>query len=69
MHWRHYLHAKQAVAALKAGKHVLCEKPWVLNEQELNSILDCYGLTADAVRAAPSPLPNAFPLYCLSAST
>ena len=55
---RHHLHAKQAVAALKAGKHVLCEKPLALNEQELDAILDCYGLSADAVLSGEQPTPE-----------
>lgn len=35
---RHHLHASQTAAALKANKHVYCEKPLALNEKELASI-------------------------------
>ena len=35
---RHNFHARQAVAALQAGKHVFCEKPLALNAQELDEI-------------------------------
>jgi len=35
---RHNLHASQTLAALKAGKHVFCEKPLALSEKELAAI-------------------------------
>ncbi|QYK50946.1 MAG: bi-domain-containing oxidoreductase [Anaerolineales bacterium] len=35
---RHHLHASQTLAALKAGKHVFCEKPLALNEKELAAV-------------------------------
>jgi predicted dehydrogenase len=36
---RHHLHAPQVVAALREGKHVFCEKPLCLSEDELGSIV------------------------------
>jgi len=39
---RHHLHAHQVLAALKAGKHVFCEKPLCLSEDELRSIISAY---------------------------
>ncbi len=45
---RHNLHASMTLEALKAGKHVLVEKPLAMNEIELKQILDFYKATSDA---------------------
>jgi predicted dehydrogenase/threonine dehydrogenase-like Zn-dependent dehydrogenase len=39
---RHHLHAPQVLAGLQEGKHVFCEKPLCLSEQELRSIIRGY---------------------------
>ena len=39
---RHQLHARQVLAALKSGKHVFCEKPLCLNEDELRDIVQLH---------------------------
>jgi predicted dehydrogenase/threonine dehydrogenase-like Zn-dependent dehydrogenase len=39
---RHHLHAGQVIAALNAGKHVFCEKPLCLSEDELTEIAAAY---------------------------
>ena len=36
---RHHLHAAQVLSALSAGKHVFCEKPLCLSEEELSAIV------------------------------
>ena len=42
---RHNLHAALVVAALGAGKHVFCEKPLCLSEEELVEIVRAYEIT------------------------
>jgi predicted dehydrogenase len=39
---RHHLHARQVLAALKAGKHVFVEKPLCLTVEELQAIISAY---------------------------
>jgi len=39
---RHHLHAQQVIRALQAGKHVFCEKPICIHEDELAEILRAY---------------------------
>jgi len=41
---RHNLHASQTIAALRAGKQVLVEKPLCLDEDELNQIIVALGV-------------------------
>ena len=39
---RHNLHAQQVLASIAAGKHVFCEKPLCLTEEELGKIVDVF---------------------------
>lgn len=50
------LHAEWAVRALRAGKHVLCEKPLALNRAEAQTMFD-------AARAAGRMLLEAYPWW------
>ena len=36
----HHLHHAMAIDALKAGKHVICEKPMAISVQEANKMID-----------------------------
>jgi predicted dehydrogenase/threonine dehydrogenase-like Zn-dependent dehydrogenase len=49
---RHHLHANQVLAALAEGKHVFCEKPLCLSEDELRSIVRAYHEMPAAQRPA-----------------
>jgi predicted dehydrogenase/threonine dehydrogenase-like Zn-dependent dehydrogenase len=55
---RHNLHAQITSAALKAGKHVLVEKPLAITSPELDQILDCYGLSQADFEGNRFPNPN-----------
>jgi predicted dehydrogenase/threonine dehydrogenase-like Zn-dependent dehydrogenase len=49
---RHHLHAKQVLGVLAAGKHVFCEKPLCLSEEELRLIAAAYCGIAPSDRPA-----------------
>jgi len=44
---RHNLHAAQVIRALEHGKHVFCEKPLCLTEEELDAIQTAYASVAN----------------------
>ena len=44
---RHHLHAAQVIQALENGKHVFCEKPLCLTEDELDAIQTAYAAAGD----------------------
>lgn len=46
---RHDLHARAAIDALKAGKHVWVEKPLAMNEQELSEVIEAQQAARDRV--------------------
>ncbi len=45
---RHHLHASMTLDSLRAGKHVLVEKPLAMNAAELKQIVDFYASIPDA---------------------
>lgn len=54
---RHNMHARQAIAALVAGKHVFVEKPLCLSEGELEAVVAAYAAAQARARAAGEPGP------------
>lgn len=44
---RHHLHAAQVIRSLECGKHVFCEKPLCLSEDELDAIQASYRRASD----------------------
>jgi len=53
---RHHLHTRQVLAALKSGKHVFCEKPLCLNEDELRDIVRVFEDQPDDEQSGGKPL-------------
>jgi predicted dehydrogenase/threonine dehydrogenase-like Zn-dependent dehydrogenase len=51
---RHNLHASQALAALRAGKAVFCEKPLCLNESELAALVRASSIRVPDEETAPA---------------
>jgi predicted dehydrogenase/threonine dehydrogenase-like Zn-dependent dehydrogenase len=62
---RHHLHAKQVIAALRAGKHVFCEKPLCLNEDQLREIEEVYQEQQNhSPSRQPTPQRDDVPKHC-----
>ncbi len=47
-----FLHAPQTIQSLRAGKHVLCEKPMAMNEAEDRTMLDAADVSGKTFGAA-----------------
>ena len=47
---RHSSHASFVKEALRAGKHVFVEKPLAIREEQLQEIIEAYGMSGDAER-------------------
>ena len=47
-----FLHAPQTIQSLRAGKHVLCEKPMAMNEAEARTMLDAADASGKTFGAA-----------------
>jgi len=47
-----FLHAPQSIDAMKAGKHVLCQKPMAMNVAEAKSMVDTAAETGVTLMAA-----------------
>ena len=54
---RHHLHGRQVAAALEAGKNVFVEKPLVLTEDELESVIIARDLSLQNSAANGTPAP------------
>lgn len=58
----HHLHAPMSIAALHAGKHVLCEKPLALNLEECDRMIEAAQqagkvlMHGENMRMAPGPM-------------
>lgn len=44
-----HLHAQQAIAAMEAGKHVLCEKPFAMSAAEADRVIGVAGRTGSVL--------------------